>query len=32
MIYPPGFYIGNLIFGIVGFPALGVLYTRIWAR
>jgi hypothetical protein len=30
MTYPPGFYIENLLFGIIGFPALGMLYARIW--
>jgi hypothetical protein len=30
MNYPPGFYIGNFLFGIIGFPAVGILYTRIW--
>jgi hypothetical protein len=30
MNYPPGFYIGNILFGIVGFPATGILYARIW--
>jgi len=30
MNYPAGFYLGNLLFGIVGFPLLGMLYARIW--
>ena len=30
MTYPPGFYIGNILFGIIGFPLLGLLYARIW--
>jgi len=30
MNYPPGFYIGNILVGIIGFPAVGLLYTRIW--
>jgi hypothetical protein len=30
MVYPAGFYIGNILFGVVGFPALGMLYARIW--
>lgn len=30
MNYPLGFYIGNLLFGILGFPAVGMLYARIW--
>jgi hypothetical protein len=30
MTYPPGFYIGNILMGILGFPALGMLYARIW--
>jgi hypothetical protein len=32
MIYPLGFYIGNILFGIVGFPAVGMLYARIWGK
>jgi len=30
MNYPIGFYIGNLLVGIIGFPAVGMLYARIW--
>ena len=30
MVYPTGFYIGNILFGLIGFPALGMLYARIW--
>ncbi|HVP25126.1 MAG TPA: hypothetical protein VMS81_04015 [Methanomicrobiales archaeon] len=30
MTYPPGFYIGNILFGIIGFPLLGMLYAGIW--
>ena len=30
MVYPAGFYIGNILFGLIGFPALGMLYARIW--
>ena len=30
MNYPPGFYIGNFLVGIIGFPAVGMLYARIW--
>ena len=30
MVYPSGFYIGNILFGLIGFPALGMLYDRIW--
>jgi hypothetical protein len=30
MTYPPGFYIGNILMGMIGFPALGMLYARIW--
>jgi len=30
MNYPPGFYIGNLLTGLIGFPAIGILYSRIW--
>jgi hypothetical protein len=31
MNYPLGFYIGNFLVGIIGFPAVGMLYARIWA-
>ncbi|HMA04951.1 MAG TPA: hypothetical protein VKO45_03405 [Methanomicrobiales archaeon] len=30
MTYPLGFYIGNILFGIIGFPVVGLLYARIW--
>jgi hypothetical protein len=30
MEYPAGFYLGNILFGVIGFPALGLLYARIW--
>jgi len=30
MTYPAGFYLGNILFGIVGFPLLGILFARIW--
>jgi hypothetical protein len=30
MTYPPGFYIENILFGAIGFPAAGMLYARIW--
>ena len=30
MTYPAGFYIGNILFGLIGFPVLGILYARIW--
>ena len=30
MTCPPGFYIGNLLFGLIGFSAVGMLYARIW--
>jgi len=30
MTYPAGFYIGNILFGLIGFPVLGMLYARIW--
>jgi hypothetical protein len=29
MNYPFGFYLGNILFGIIGFPLLGILYARI---
>ena len=32
MNYPLGFYIGNLLVGIIGFPAVGILYARIWGH
>jgi hypothetical protein len=30
MDYPAGFYFENLLFGIVGFPLIGVIYAMIW--
>jgi hypothetical protein len=30
MNYPFGFYLGNILVGIIGFPAVGALYARIW--
>ncbi|OPY36739.1 MAG: hypothetical protein A4E35_01848 [Methanoregula sp. PtaU1.Bin051] len=30
MNWPVSFYIGNLITAVVGYPILGVLFTRIW--
>jgi hypothetical protein len=32
MNYPLGFYIGNFLVGIIGFPAVGMLYARIWGK
>ncbi len=32
MNYPTGFYIGNFLVGIIGFPAVGMLYARIWGE
>lgn len=32
MTYPPGFYIGNLLTGLVGFPVLGIVITTLWER
>jgi hypothetical protein len=31
MTYPAGFYLGNFLFGIIGFPAVGILYARLWS-
>jgi hypothetical protein len=30
MDYPRGFFVENILFGVIGFPALGMLYARIW--
>lgn len=30
MDYPRGFYVANILFGAIGFPAVGMLYARIW--
>jgi hypothetical protein len=30
MDYPRGFFVENILFGAIGFPALGMLYARIW--
>lgn len=32
MNYPLGFYVGNLLAGIIGFPAVGMIYARIWGK
>jgi len=32
MEYPAGFYLANLLTGVIGFPLLGYLYAWIWAR
>ncbi len=32
MNYPAGFYFENLLFGIVGFPLIGVIYAMLWER
>jgi phosphoglycerol transferase MdoB-like AlkP superfamily enzyme len=32
MEYPAGFYIANILTGVIGFPLLGYLYAWIWAR
>lgn len=32
MEYPAGFYIAQLLTGIVGYPAIGMLFARIWER
>ena len=30
MNYPVGFYLENLLFGIIGFPLIGTVYAMIW--
>jgi len=30
MTYPVGFHLENLLFGIIGFPVLGILLARVW--
>jgi hypothetical protein len=30
MDYPTGFYLEDLLFGIVGFPLIGTIYAMIW--
>jgi hypothetical protein len=32
MDYPTGFYFENLLFGILGFPLIGVIYAMLWER
>ena len=32
MSYPPGFYIQNLATALIGYPALGIIFTAIWNR
>ncbi|MDN7025776.1 hypothetical protein FGU65_12950 [Methanoculleus sp. FWC-SCC1] len=32
MNYPAGFYFENLLFGLVGFPLIGVIYAMLWER
>lgn len=32
MLYPTGFYIANLLTAILGFPSLGVIYSKIWEK
>jgi hypothetical protein len=32
MDYPRGFYVANILFGAIGFPAVGMLYARIWGK
>lgn len=31
MTYPPGFFIGNVVTDVIGFPVLGILYARTWS-
>jgi hypothetical protein len=30
MTYPPGFYISSFLNGIIGYPLIGIVYTKIW--
>ncbi len=32
MDYPVGFYLEELLFGVVGFPLIGVIYAMIWEQ
>jgi hypothetical protein len=32
MTYPAGFYLANILLGIIGFPLLGVLFVRLWEQ
>ncbi|MDD3856586.1 MAG: hypothetical protein PHP43_00880 [Methanoculleus sp.] len=32
MDYPAGFYLEQLLFGVVGFPLIGAIYAMIWER
>jgi hypothetical protein len=32
MTYPPGFFIELLLNGLIGYPLLGILYSKIWDR
>jgi hypothetical protein len=32
MNYPPGFHISNILFGVVGFPIAGMIYTTVWEQ
>lgn len=31
MEYPPGFYLSQILEGVIGFPLLGLLYAKIWS-
>lgn len=32
MTYPAGFYVSNLLVGIIAFPLMGFLYVKIWEK
>lgn len=32
MTYPAGFYLENILFGVIGFPLIGVMYAMFWER
>jgi hypothetical protein len=32
MNWPVSFYIGNLITAVIGYPLLGILFTRLWSE
>lgn len=32
MTYPAGFYLGDILFAIIGFPLFGIICARIWEK
>jgi hypothetical protein len=32
MTYPLGFYVSNILTGLIAYPLLGILYVRIWEK